>query len=72
MKRNLHFRIEIAFPIYDEKLKKQIMDIVNIQLLDNVKSRSMDYGKINEYRTTESKRKIQSQIETYKYYKELK
>lgn len=72
MERNLHFRIEIAFPIYDEKLKKQIMDIVNIQLLDNVKSRSMDYGKINEYRTTESKRKIQSQIETYKYYKELK
>ena len=71
MERNLHFRIEIAFPVYDPILKKQIMDIVNFQLLDNVKSRSIDYNRINEYRITESKRKVQSQLETYKYYKEL-
>ena len=71
MERNLHFRIEIAFPVYDPILKMQIMDIVNFQLLDNVKSRSIDYNRINEYRITESKRKVQSQLETYKYYKEL-
>lgn len=70
MERNLHFRIEIAFPVYDPILKMQIMDIVNFQLLDNVKSRSIDYNRINEYRITESKRKV-PQLETYKYYKEL-
>lgn len=71
MERNLHFRIETAFPIYDDKLKAQIMKVIELQLNDNVKARSLDNDHINEYRQSESKRKIQSQIETYKYYKSL-
>jgi len=30
MVRNLHFRIEIAFPIYEEQIKKQVMDIIKL------------------------------------------
>lgn len=35
MQRNLHRRIEVAFPIYTESLKRQIIDILEIQLADN-------------------------------------
>ncbi|WP_352423777.1 polyphosphate kinase 1 [Proteiniphilum sp.] len=35
MQRNLHRRIEVAFPIYTESLKRQIIDILKIQLGDN-------------------------------------
>ena len=35
MRRNLHRRIEVAFPIYTESLKRQIIDILKIQLDDN-------------------------------------
>ena len=35
MERNLHRRIEVAFPVYSEKLKRQIVDILKIQLEDN-------------------------------------
>lgn len=35
MQRNLHRRIEVAFPIYAVSLKQQIIDILKIQLADN-------------------------------------
>jgi polyphosphate kinase len=35
MERNLHRRIEVAFPIYNDSLKRQIIDILKIQLEDN-------------------------------------
>lgn len=35
MERNLHRRIEVAFPIYSEPLKRQIIDMLKIQLKDN-------------------------------------
>ncbi|MEP7195865.1 MAG: polyphosphate kinase 1 [Saprospiraceae bacterium] len=69
MVRNLHFRIEVAFPIYSPQLKQQILDILEIQLKDNVKARSMNYQNMNEYISNNETKKIRSQIETYKYYK---
>src|SRR5436190_4222476 len=38
MSRNLHSRIEVIFPIYDEKLKKEINDILQLQLTDTKKA----------------------------------
>ena len=35
MQRNLHRRIEVAFPVYAEPLKRQLIDILKIQLEDN-------------------------------------
>jgi polyphosphate kinase 1 len=35
MQRNLHRRIEVAFPVYNESLKREIIDILKIQLADN-------------------------------------
>ena len=42
MNRNLHNRIEIACPIYDESIKNQLKWILNTQLSDNQKSRLID------------------------------
>lgn len=48
MKRNLSRRIEVAFPVYSEELKKHVKDIINIKLKDNVKARIIDEKQTNE------------------------
>ncbi len=66
MVRNLDHRIEAAIPIFDEAIKQEIKDIINIQLLDNVKARLLDEDLSNSYVQSKGK-KIRSQIETYNY-----
>lgn len=39
MNRNLDRRVEVAFPVEDEELKKRIMQIIDITLRDNLKAR---------------------------------
>jgi polyphosphate kinase len=66
MLRNLEHRVEAACPIWDEGIKQELKNILNIQLQDNVKARWLDNELKNEYvRTT--KRKVRSQLETYNY-----
>ena len=66
MVRNLDHRVEASCPIFDEEIKKEIIDILSIQLNDNVKARWLDNQMVNEYvRTT--RKKIRSQVETYNY-----
>jgi polyphosphate kinase len=35
MNRNLHRRIEVCFPIYDPVYRRQLKDIIHLQLTDN-------------------------------------
>ena len=66
MMRNLEHRVEATCPIWNEELKQELKDILNIQLQDNIKGRWLDNELSNEYvRTT--KKKIRSQVETYNY-----
>ena len=70
MERNLSFRIETVFPVYDPELKAQILHILEIQWNDNVKARYLDYNKVNTYRKTEhDDLSVRSQEETYYYFK---
>ena len=39
MNRNLDRRVEVAFPIEDERLKAKVMDIIDITLRDNLKAK---------------------------------
>ncbi len=71
MVRNLHHRIETMVPVYDENIKKFILNIINIQNLDNVKSRRIHYKKNNSYRKTKSDLPIRSQLETYYFIKRM-
>lgn len=68
MTRNLDYRIEAAAKITDKNLKKEIKDILDIQLSDNVKARILDKKLSNEYIRNDQKT-CRSQIETYRYLK---
>jgi polyphosphate kinase len=68
MPRNLDHRIEVACPIYDAALQQEIRDILEIQLRDNVKARIINETQDNQYRRATGTRKVQSQMELYKYY----
>lgn len=68
MTRNLDHRIEAAVQIKDKNIKKELLDMLNIQLSGNVKTRILDNKLSNEY-VTNDKPPFRSQIETYKYLK---
>lgn len=38
MTRNLHRRVEVAFPVYDKNIKKELLELLNIYWKDNTKS----------------------------------
>ena len=66
MVRNIDHRLEVAVPIFDKANKKQLLDIINIQLQDNVKARVLDNKLSNNY-VSDGEHKVRSQIETYHY-----
>lgn len=68
MERNLYRRIETAFPIYSEKHRKQIMDIITLQLKDNVKACTIDENLNNIYKANDQP-KVRAQRATYEYLK---
>ncbi len=69
MVRNLSYRIETTFPIYDENIRQQILDYIDIQLQDNVKARIIDSEGRNKYKSTINDLAIRSQEEMYYYLK---
>ncbi|HYC40223.1 MAG TPA: polyphosphate kinase 1 [Chitinophagaceae bacterium] len=66
MVRNMDHRVEVTCPVWDDRIKKEIIDILDIQLQDNVKARWLDNNLSNEYVRT-SRKKVRSQLETYNY-----
>ena len=67
MVRNLDHRIEVAAPILDVKLKKELVEIINIQLKDNQKARILDENLGNNYVSSVGKKHCKSQVATYNY-----
>lgn len=71
MTRNLDRRVEVAFPIWDERIRKEIRDIIDIQLSDNTKAREMKASEMWKY----AKRKQddqcrRAQTDIYQYLKQ--
>lgn len=71
MSRNLNNRIESGFPVVEESVKKEIKHMLNLQLKDNTKARSLNKTQSNPYKISRSKKKIRAQVETHKYLKQL-
>jgi polyphosphate kinase len=71
MKRNFDYRVEVACPINDKKLQKELKTILNLQLKDNTKARLLNYNKYNHYKTAPGKAKLRSQEEIYNYLKNI-
>ncbi|MDB5196027.1 MAG: polyphosphate kinase [Flaviaesturariibacter sp.] len=67
MTRNLEHRVEASCPVLDDRIKKELKDIINIQLQDNVKARLLDNELTNEYKRSNEQSSVRSQVETYNY-----
>jgi polyphosphate kinase len=67
MLRNIDHRLEVACPIFEKKIKQELIDITNIQLSDNVKARILDNDLSNEYVKASEQKKVRSQIDIYNY-----
>ncbi|QTV04977.1 polyphosphate kinase 1 [Faecalibacter bovis] len=70
MTRNLDYRVEVACPIYDQNIKKIIIDTFNLSFNDNVKARIIDENSSLTYRQDEE-RFNRSQFSTYEYLQQL-
>jgi polyphosphate kinase len=69
MRRNLYRRIECDFPITNKKIKKELIDLLNIQLNDNVKARLIGDDMLNK-RVKRTGHPIRSQVEIYNFLKQ--
>tara|TARA_R110000868_G_scaffold5821_2_gene34092 strand:+ start:2717 stop:4780 length:2064 start_codon:yes stop_codon:yes gene_type:complete len=67
MSRNIENRVEVSCPVYDENIKKQVIDTFNLSWNDNVKARLLNTSIENEYKVND-KEKVRSQFAIYDYY----
>ena len=65
MNRNLSKRVEVAFPVYDPDVRRELRQIVEIQRLDNTKARIIDAEQTNAYVEPGEMEQVRAQIETY-------
>ena len=68
MTRNLDERVEVTCPIYDQGIKKELIDNFDIGWKGNVKVRLHSYKLDNKYRARNHNPIFRAQLETYKYY----
>ncbi len=67
MTRNLDYRVEVGCPIYDEDIKKELLETFEMSWNDNVKARVFNEAQDNAYRTNDQP-KLRSQFAKYDYY----
>ncbi|PLX18300.1 MAG: polyphosphate kinase 1 [Salinivirgaceae bacterium] len=72
MTRNLDHRVEVACPVYDDDIKKELRAMFDIQWSDNTKARILDSEQKNDYKKTRAVKEHRAQIEYYDYLKNLK
>lgn len=71
MNRNLDRRVEVAFPVENENLKKKVMDIIDITLKDNIKAKiQQPDGSYKPVDKRGAKELLSSQMEFYRLAKE--
>lgn len=69
MQRNLDRRVEIVFPIKNNKLKQELLTVLEVYLKDNVKARILDSdGKYHFIKTLSKDKRIYSQEWLMDYY----
>ncbi len=66
MNRNINRRIETTFPLEDEDIKKELFDILDLQLRDNVSARLINENLENIPIVADGMEPIRAQWDTYK------
>ncbi|HCE58571.1 MAG TPA: polyphosphate kinase 1 [Prolixibacteraceae bacterium] len=69
MPRNLNRRIEVACPVYDDEIRNELKEMLNIQLKDNSKARILDFNLINEYNHGTPGQIFRAQEDYYRFIK---
>jgi len=69
MTRNIDNRVEVGFPVLDDDLRREVRDIIEIQLEDNTKARDVTGNAVNRYHKTKSEILTRAQIDIYTYLK---
>jgi len=70
MERNLDWRVEVAFPIYDPALLQEVADTMALQVGDCYKARVLDQTQSNLY-VIDGKGKLQAQRATQDYFHDI-
>lgn len=70
MTRNLDHRVEVAAPIYNPDIQKELKDIFMAGMRDNVKARIINAKQDNQYKINSKIPPYRSQIELLNYYKQ--
>ncbi|MFI0426597.1 MAG: polyphosphate kinase 1 [Flavobacterium sp.] len=68
MTRNLDARVEVTCPIYDEDIKKELIETFEIGWKANVKARIHSDDLLNKYRKRGDEKPFRAQLEMYNYY----
>jgi polyphosphate kinase len=68
MTRNLDARVEVTCPIYDEGIKKELIETFEIGWKANVKARIHSIDLANKYRRRGDEKPFRAQLEMYNYY----
>ncbi|HPT03701.1 MAG TPA: polyphosphate kinase 1 [Bacteroidales bacterium] len=67
MIRNFDNRIEVACPIFDKDIRRELKTMLDIQLKDNCKARIINNSTPNCYKTNGTKVRKRAQVEIYNY-----
>ncbi|MEP6746515.1 MAG: polyphosphate kinase 1 [Bacteroidota bacterium] len=70
MNRNIYQRIEVCFPLYDATVKKEIMQIIDLQLHDNVQAVQINAA-LNNQPVQNNEPPVQSQPAIYNLLKRI-
>ncbi len=65
MVRNLSKRVEVAFPVYDLDVQRELREILEHQRRDNVKARIIDAEQTNAFVERGDEAPVRAQTETY-------
>ncbi|MET0759966.1 MAG: polyphosphate kinase 1, partial [Flavobacterium sp.] len=68
MTRNIDGRVEVTCPIYDDNIKKELIDTFDIGWKGNVKARLHSEKLDNKYQVRGKNPVFRAQLETYNYY----
>jgi polyphosphate kinase len=65
MSRNLDRRVEVTVPIYDLKMKKELLKFIDLQWNDNTSARILDKDLTNNINNHGSLPRVTSQLAFY-------
>jgi polyphosphate kinase len=70
MERNLSRRFEVGFPIYQDNIKQELIDLFLIQWRDNTKARIINKAQNNSFKKSQAVLKKRGQMDIYTYLKD--